>query len=72
MSIINQGNGRHGKRLLRLKEAASYLGISPWKLREMAHQGEVPYVRFAENGMMLFDVRDLDVHIDRNKHHAYV
>ncbi len=55
------------RRLLRLKEAAGYLSLSPWKLRHIVQCGELPVVKYAENAPWLLDVRDLDLWVERNK-----
>ena len=31
-------------KVVRTKEAAKYLAISPWKLRNLAHEGRVAYI----------------------------
>ena len=55
------------RRLLRLKEAAQYLSISPWKLRHIIQAGELPIIKCNENAPWLLDVRDLDGWVERNK-----
>ena len=55
-------------RLVRTREAAIYLGSSPWKVRKLVQDGLLPYVADAESGRWLFDVRDLDVYVESNKH----
>ncbi len=59
-------------RLLRTNDAAAYLGISPWKLRNLVHLGLLRIVHDPFGGPWLFDVNDLDDHINRNKHDALV
>jgi helix-turn-helix protein len=56
------------KRLLRTKEAARYLGMSPGKLRRLTQCGELPIVQHDEHSPWLYDLRDLDSHIDKSKH----
>lgn len=56
------------QRLLRTKQAAAYLSISQWKLRRLTQDGRLPYVQDCEGAPFLFDVRDLDMYIDKNKH----
>jgi excisionase family DNA binding protein len=55
-------------RLVRVKQAAAYLAISPWKLRNLVQQGLIPYI---EDGggtsPWRFDIRDLDEYIERNR-----
>ena len=56
-------------RLVKVKQAAAYLGISPWKLRNFVQQGKI---HFIEDGggksPWRFDVRDLDEYIERARH----
>jgi excisionase family DNA binding protein len=53
---------------MRLREAAQYLCLSPWKLRHIIQSGRLPIVQYGENAPWLLDVRDLDEWVDRNKH----
>lgn len=55
------------RRLMRLKEAARYLCLSPWKLRHIIQSGQLPIVKYSENAPWLLDVRDLDGWVERNK-----
>jgi excisionase family DNA binding protein len=52
-------------RLVKVKQASSYLGISPWKLRNLVQQGKIPFI---EDGggksPWRFDIRDLDDYIE--------
>jgi excisionase family DNA binding protein len=57
----------HTQRLLRTKEAARYLSISPWKLRNLVATGRLPVVQDAEGAPFLLDVQDLDAYVDQNK-----
>ena len=52
-------------RLLSQKEAASYLGISYWTLRDLLFRHEIPYVRVKRR--LLVDRLDLDCYITRCK-----
>lgn len=52
-------------RLLSQKEAASYLGISYWTLRDLLFRNEIPYVRVKRR--LLVDRLDLDSYIARCK-----
>lgn len=56
------------RRLLRTKEAALYLGMSPGKLRRLTQCGELSIVQHDEHAPWLYDLRDLDEHIERHKH----
>jgi excisionase family DNA binding protein len=67
MSMIGKGTFV-APRLLKAKNAAEYLAISPWKLRNLVQQGLVPYI---EDGggtsPWRFDIRDLDAYIERSR-----
>jgi excisionase family DNA binding protein len=59
---------RGSKRLLRTKEAAHYLGMSTWSLRQEVNNGELHFVSSGEHtSSWKFDVRDLDAWIERHK-----
>ena len=55
------------RRLLRLKEAAQYVSLSPWKLRKLVQDGQLPIVKYGENAPWLLDLRDLDGWVERHK-----
>lgn len=57
-------------RLLGVREAAAYLSLSHWTLREMVWRGEIPEVRIGRR--LLLDVRDLDALIERSRHNRKV
>ena len=59
--------GVPSRRLLRLKAAAEYLSLSPWKLRSLIQAGRLPVVQDGEGSPFLVDVRDLDGYVERNK-----
>jgi excisionase family DNA binding protein len=59
--------GAPSRRLLRLKAAADYLSVSPWKLRSLIQAGRLPVVQDTEGSPFLLDVRDLDGYVERNK-----
>ncbi len=52
-------------RLYTVKEAASYLRLSPWTVRGLGWNGEIPEVKIGRR--TLFDQKDLDAFIDRSK-----
>ena len=56
-----------GPRLLPLKRAADYLGLSPWAMRERIWAGDIPVVRFPGGRKIYLDVKDLDTFIEDNK-----
>lgn len=57
------------RRLMRLKESASYLSMSPWQLRRIIQSGELAVIRQSGNGHapFLLDRAELDSWIDRAK-----
>ena len=54
-------------RLLPLKVAAEYLGLTVWALRERIWAGQIPVVRFPGGRKQYLDVQDLEKFIDNNK-----
>ena len=52
-------------RLLSVRQAAAYLGISHWTVRELVWKGELPEVRLGRR--LLLDLRDLDRLIEARK-----
>ena len=68
--VSQERTNRRPSRLMRLKDAASYICVSPWKMRGLVQSGEIPVVKNndgASGGVWLLDVRDLDEWIDRTK-----
>lgn len=55
------------KRLLTTKEAATYLGMSDWSIRQLVKSGRLPVVSGCEECNWKFDVHDLDEFIENNK-----
>jgi len=55
------------KRLLRVREAAHYLNVSPWKLRRLVQEGLLPLVQDRESEPWRVDLLDLDAYIERHK-----
>ena len=56
-----------GPRLLPLKKAAEYLGLTVWAMRERIWAGDIPVVRFPGGRKQFIDIKDIDAFIDRNK-----
>lgn len=54
-------------RLLGVREAAEYLGISIWTMRARIWAGDIAFVRFPGCRKQLLDVRDLEKLIQNNK-----
>ena len=53
------------RRLCSLADAARYLAVSDWTVRQMVWRGDLPHVRLGKR--ILIDSRDLDGWIDREK-----
>jgi excisionase family DNA binding protein len=60
-------NPEVGQRLLRTKQAAAYLNMSPWKIRKLILDRRLPVVQDADGAPFLLDVHDLDSYIERHK-----
>jgi excisionase family DNA binding protein len=54
-------------RLVKVKEAAKYLSLSPWKVRQLVIVGTLPYIQLEERGPFLIDIRDLETFIKERK-----
>ena len=54
-------------RLLSQADAATYLGISYWTLRDLVFRRELPFVRIGRR--VLVDRLDLEAYLDRSKVH---
>jgi hypothetical protein len=54
-------------RLLPLKDAANYIGLTVWAMRERIWAGEIPVVRFPGGRKMFIDVHDIEDFIQQNK-----
>jgi excisionase family DNA binding protein len=65
--LITQFGRPAAKRLLRVKAAADYLSVSPWKLRQLIQCGRLPVVQDSDGSPFLLDVRDLDGYVERSK-----
>jgi excisionase family DNA binding protein len=55
------------RRLLRIKAAAEYIGLSPFVVRQLVQRGELKAVVMQGHSPWLIDLRDLDDWIERNK-----
>ncbi len=53
------------KRLYSVREAARYLGVSPWSVRNLQRMRTLPFVR--QGRRVLFDIQDLERYIENNK-----
>jgi excisionase family DNA binding protein len=54
-------------RLLPLKQAAAYLGLSVWAMRERIWAGQIPVVQFPGGRKQYIDRCDIDAFIQKNK-----
>ena len=55
-----------GPRLLSIKQACQYSGLTDWCLRNLVWQGKLPFVRFGEKKIFV-ERTDLDALIDYSK-----
>jgi len=60
--------GRTGRRLLSIKETVDAYGVTPWFWRTAVWNNHIPVVRIGRK--ILFDVRDIEKFIERNKAYA--
>ncbi len=58
-------------RLLPLKDAAEWLGLTTWAMRERIWQGLIPVVQFPGGRKQYVDVADLEAFIQDNKRTIY-
>ena len=54
-------------RLLPLKQAAEYLGLTVWALRERIWAGQIPVVQFPGGRKQYIDIKDIETFIEQNK-----
>ena len=73
-TLINKGTQKAQRitnpispRLLPLKKAAEYLGLTTWAMRERIWAGDIPVVRFSGGRKQFIDTQDLESFIERNK-----
>jgi hypothetical protein len=57
----------HSPRLLPLKQAARWLGLTVWAMRERIWAGDIPVVQFPGGRKMFIDVQDMEAFIQNNK-----
>ena len=60
-----KGTGRLPRRLVSQHEAAAYLGISYWTLRDLVFRRDLPSLRIGRR--LLLDLRDLEAFIAHSK-----
>jgi excisionase family DNA binding protein len=61
--VLAAERGLH--RLLPIRAAAEYLGVSQATVERLVYRGELPIVKIA--GSTRYDVEDLDGYIERNR-----
>jgi excisionase family DNA binding protein len=54
-------------RLLTLKQASQYLGLTVWAIRERVWNGQLPVLQFPGGKKQYLDRNDLESFIERNK-----
>jgi hypothetical protein len=59
--------GQPRPRLLTIRKAAEFLGLTDWAMRSRIWAGDIPVVRFHGGRKMYIDVRDIEKFIERNK-----
>ena len=65
--IAQRINNQKIPRLLPLKKAAEFLGLTVWGMRERIWAGDIPVVRFTGGRKMFIDTKDIEAFIERNK-----
>ena len=61
------GHPMPSPRLLPLKDAADWLGLTVWALRERIWAGQIPVVQFPGGRKQYIDIQDLESFIKDNK-----
>lgn len=59
--------GINNPRLLPLKDAAQWLGLTVWAMRERIWAGQIPVVQFPGGRKQYIDTQDLEAFIQKNK-----
>ena len=63
----NTAQGISNPRLLSLKDAAQWLGLTVWAMRERIWAGQIPVVQFPGGRKMYVDTQDIEAFIQSNK-----
>jgi len=63
--ILDMEPNQPTRRLLTVKDAAQYLSCTVWAVRELAWAQKVPSIKIGRR--LLFDVRDIDAFVEREK-----
>jgi hypothetical protein len=64
---VKKAQGIDNPRLLPLKDAAQWLGLTVWAMRERIWAGQIPVVQFPGGRKQYIDIQDLEAFIQRNK-----
>ncbi|MCX6224488.1 MAG: helix-turn-helix domain-containing protein [Bacteroidia bacterium] len=56
-----------GPRLLTIKGAAEFLGLTVWAMRERVWAGQIPIVKFDGGRKIYIDRQDIEKFIERHK-----
>jgi hypothetical protein len=59
--------GHTNNRLLKARQAAEYIGVSTWKLRNETQAGKIPYLPGEGTAPWRWDINDLDKYIESSK-----
>ena len=62
-----KAQGINNPRLLPLKDAAQWLGLTVWAMRERIWAGHIPVVQFPGGRKQYIDTQDLEAFIQKNK-----
>lgn len=62
-----KAQGISNPRLLSLKDAAAWLGLTVWAMRERIWSGDIPVVQFPGGRKMYVDRLDMEKFIQKNK-----
>ena len=62
-----KAQGMYNPRLLPLKDAAQWLGLTVWAMRERIWAGQIPVVQFPGGRKQYIDTQDLEAFIKKNK-----
>jgi hypothetical protein len=67
ITLNKKAQGITNPRLLPLKDAAQWLGLTVWAMRERIWAGQIPVVQFPGGRKQYVDVQDLEAFIQKNK-----
>jgi len=67
ITLNKKAQGIAYPRLLSLKDAAQWLGLTVWAMRERIWAGQIPVVQFPGGRKQYIDSQDLEAFIQNNK-----